>query len=265
MPALHEMQAAFRRALIEGDAAALVALVEADDIGASERVAIYRNNVACALTDVLRDTFPAVCRLVDGQFFAYAADAFIQRHPPERACLAEYGARFPDFLADFPPCRKLVYLPDVARLEWLMNVAAHAEDTDALAASALAGIATAEAPRLVFRLAPALGLLASPWPVDRIWRANRPAAGQEETIDLGEGGVRLEIGRHHGAVVLRQLDAATFAFRDAIARGATLAAATRAALSVDGRFDLEAALAALFAAGAVVASSVAPETAHASL
>jgi hypothetical protein len=119
--------------------------------------------------------------------------------------------------------------------------------------------------RLIFRLAPAIGLLKSPWPVDRIWRANRPETGQEETIDLGEGGVRLEIGRHDGAVVLRHLDAASFVFRDAIARGATLAAATRAVLTVDGRFDLEAALAALFAESAVVASSVAPEAAHASL
>jgi hypothetical protein len=260
MPALYEMQGAFRRALIEGDEAAIIALVEADGIGASERVAIYRNNAACALTDVLRDTFPAVCRLVDERFFAYAAHAFVQRQPPERACLAEYGVRFPDFLADFPACRELIYLPDVARLEWLLNVAAHAEDTDTLPASALAGIAADEAPRLVFRLAPALGLLASPWPIDRIWRANRPESGHEETIDLTQGGVHLEIGRHGGAVILRHLDPASFAFRDAIARGATLATATRATLALEERFDLEGALAALFAEGAIVAASVATET-----
>jgi Putative DNA-binding domain len=258
MPALREVQAAFRRALIEEDEEAILALIDADGIGASERVAIYRNNVACALSDVLRGTFPAVCRLVDERFFVYAAHVFVQRHPPERACLAEYGARFPDFLAAFPPCRELVYLPDVARLEWLMNVAAHAADADALAASALAGISADEALRLVFRLAPALGLIASPWPIDRIWRANRRDSELDEMIDLASGGVHLEVGRQGGEVVLRHLDAASFAFREAIARGATLGTATIAALSADRSFDLEAALAALFAESAIVASDIAP-------
>jgi hypothetical protein len=257
MPALHDVQAAFRRALIAGDEEAIIALVDAD--GAGDRVAIYRNNLACALLDVLRDTFPAVCRLVGERFFAYAAHVFVQRQPPERACLAEYGARFPGFLADFPPCRELTYLPDVARLEWLMNAAAHAEDTDALVGTALAGIATEEAPRLVFGLAPALGLIASPWPIDRIWRVNRRNGEQQETIDLAAGGVRLEVGRQGGEVLLRHLDAASFAFREAIIGGATLGAATITALSADERFDLGAALAVLFAEGAVVSAGIAPK------
>jgi hypothetical protein len=258
MSALREVQAAFRRALIDGDEAAIVALVADDGIGASERVAIYRNNLAFALTDVLRDTFPAVCRLVDERFFAYAARQFIAREPPDRACLAEYGARFPDFLAAFPPCRALAYLPDVARLEWLMNVAAHAEDAETLTEAALADVADDAAPRLVLHLAPAIGLIASPWPVDRIWRANRPGMESDEVIDLAAGGVHLEIARRDGAVVLRGLDPASFAFRAAIARGATLGTAAAAAVSADAGFDLGAAFAALFAEGALAAWSVPP-------
>src|SRR5258708_7527421 len=116
MLALGEVQAAFRRALLDGDDGALAALVAADGIAAAKRLAVYRNNVQISLTDALRDTFPAVCRLVDERFFAYAAHAFLTGHPPQRACLAEYGAGFADFLAAFPPCRALVYLPDVPRL-----------------------------------------------------------------------------------------------------------------------------------------------------
>lgn len=261
MPALPEVQAAFRRALVDADDGALAALVASDSIAAAERIAVHRNNFCWSLTDALRDTFPAVCRLVDERFFTYAAHVFLRRHPPESACLAEYGGRFPGFLAAFAPCRHLVYLADVARLEWLMNAAAHAADAVALAPTALGIVAPEDARRLVFRFDPALSLLASPWPVDRIWRINRPGAGNEETVDLGSGGVHVEIGRDAGDVVLRRLDAASFAFRSSLARGRTLETATAAALTAQPQFDLGAAVASLFVEGAVIAFDLAPETA----
>jgi hypothetical protein len=261
MPTLPEVQAAFRRALLGGAEGDLAALVVEDGLAAGERLAVYRNTLEWTLTDALRDSFPVVCRLVDARFFAYAAHSFLRCHPPECPSLAEYGARFPDFLAAFPPCRHLFYLPDVARFEWLMNAAAHATDAAALPAAVLAGMTAAEASRLIFRLHPALGYLASSWPVDRIWRVNQPHAAGDDAVDLGAGGVHLEVGREGRDVVFRVLDHATFVFRDAIARGAVLEAAIEAALAIDARFDLGVALAGLFAQGAVVAVSLGPETA----
>jgi hypothetical protein len=259
MLALRDVQAAFRRAVLDGDDGALAGLVAADGIAAAERLAVYRNNVQTSLTDVLRDTFPAVCRIVDARFFAYAAHAFLSMHPPRRACLAEYGGGFADFLAAFPPCRALIYLADVARFEWLMTAAAQAADAEALLPSALACVAPADAARLVFRLDPSVGFLASPWPVDRIWRLNRPGATGDDVVDLAAGGVRLEVRRHGDAVVFRAVDAAPFAFREAIAAGARLDTAFAAAVAADARFDLGAAVADLFRDGAVVAFTLASE------
>lgn len=252
---LAELQASFSRALLEGGERALAGLVE----GGPVRIEIHRNNLFASLGAALADMFPAICRLVDARFFAYAAHEFVRRSPPERAVLSEYGAGFADFLADFPPCRALAYLADVARLEWLMARAATAADAVPLAAGALAGIAPEATPRLRLRLHPALGYLASPWPVDRIWRANR-ATGADETIDLAEGGVRLEIARQDGVVVMRPLDAASFAFRSALAQGETLEPAALAALVADPGFDLAAALALLFQDGAVAAVALASLT-----
>ena len=212
-----------------------------------------------SLTDVLRATFPVVCRLVDERFFAYAAHTFLTTQPPQRACLAEYGAGFADFLATFPPCRALVYLPDVARFEWLMSVAAQAATVATLLPASLAGIAAADAPRLLFGLDPSLGFLASPWPVDRIWRLNRAGAVGDDVVDVAAGGVHLEVSRRDQEVVFRTLDAATFAFRRSIADGATLEAATAAALDSDAHFDLGAAVADLFRDDIVVAVTLAPE------
>lgn len=254
MPTLAEIQAAFRRALLdEAEEGALAVLVEEGPA----RIAVYRNTVFASLNDVLRDTFPAVCRLVDERFFAYVAHEFIRRHPPRSAVLAEYGDAFAEFLAEFPPCRDLAYLADVARLEWLMRRAATAGDATALTATSLAGIAPDETPRLRLGLHPSLGFLASPWPVDRIWRANRRGATAEETISLAEGGVLIEVSRRDGEVVMRILDDAAFAFRRRLAQGVTLEEAAAAALGADPRFDLAAALSALFAEGAVTEVSLA--------
>jgi hypothetical protein len=255
---LHETQAAMRRALLDGDATVLTGLTASASALAETQIAVYRNNVFASLTDVLLDTFPVVCRLVDERFFAYAAHDFIQRHPPTRPCLAEYGAQFPDFLATFPPCRELSYLADVARLEWLLSSAAKADEAVSLAPALLASVAPAETPHLVLRLDPLLGFLASPWPVDRIWRANCRGAEDGATIDLGTtGGVRLEIGRRGDTVSYRSLDAATFAFRQALGDAATLETASERALAINPRFHLAAALADLFRDGAVIGFALA--------
>lgn len=259
---LAELQARLRDALLAGaDGAPLGALADriADDgLGAAARVAIYRHHVLTTLTAVLRSTFPVVHRLVGDGFFGYAADTYVRRDPPRGPCLLEYGAGFGPFLAAFPPCRELVYLADVARLEWAMHAAFHAPDVAPLARAALARVPEPATPHLTFALHPGATFLESPWPVDRIWRANRPGPEEGAAVDLAEGGVRLEIRRLGDDAVFRSLTPADFAFRRALAASATLEVAAAAALSLEAEFDLTAAFRALLDDELVVGYGVAP-------
>ena len=261
MLALRDLQTAFRRTLLEGNDGACYALeaeITVSDISARERLAVYRNNVFASLTDALRETFPVICRLVDERFFSYAAHEFIASHPPQRPSLTEYGGAFPDFLGNFPPCRELAYLADVARLEWLMNVAAHAAETDPVSPDALASIGADDAVRLVLTLRDSYGYVSSPWPVDRIWRANRPGSGDEAPVNLASGGAHLEVSRQGEDVVFRTLDGATFAFRQALAESAPLGEAISRAIALEPEFAAGNALAALFAESAVTAVTLSP-------
>lgn len=252
LPPLRELQAEFRHALLGGGVAALNNLVRDDGLPVDVRVDIYRNNVFVSLKQVLRDTFPVVCRLVDERFFLFATDEFIRNHPPEQACLFAYGARFPDFLAEFPPCRELVYLPDVARLEWLMHVSAQAADFMPASPRALSAIAEDDARNLVFRLDPSLRFLESSWPVDQIWRVNQRESDTGTAVDLTTGGVRLEVRRAGETVLFRRADPATFVLRSMLAGGHRLEAATEAALAADPCFEFAAAFADLFTSESVV-------------
>lgn len=250
---LLEVQRTFLAALLAGDEHTLAALIHDDGLSVPERIDVYRHNVVASLTEVLAGTYPAVCRLVDRRFFGYAAHEFLTTNPPMRPRLAEYGGGFADFLAGFEPCRELEYLPDVARLEWLAHCATHAAEATPIEAAELASWPLEAAPHLLLRLHPSIGHLRSPWPVDRLWTANRACEGEEsEGVDLDAGGVLLEVARAGHGVVLRSLDAGVFAFRATLRAGATLEAAAEAGLASDDAFDVPAALADVFRSGAAV-------------
>jgi hypothetical protein len=169
MPTLLEVQKAMRKSLVDrddGDASAMLAgHVPAD------RLDIYRNTFIMGATNALRLSYPAVHRLVGEDFFAGAAAVFIAGNPPQAAYLDHYGAELPGFLEHFPPAAGLVYLPDVARLEWAVSRAINAADRAPLVLSWLAALAPQDYGSVRFVPHPSIGLLRVSYPVDVIWRA----------------------------------------------------------------------------------------------
>ena len=238
MPALRELQASILDAILGDDALPATRHVAGDGLDPEARLQIYRHHVFTTLTAALEVTFPVVCRLVDARFFAYAAHSYIRQHPPAGPCLAGYGATFPAFLAEFPPCRGHAYLPDVARLEWAMNVALHADQTAPLDATCLASIPLEAMPRLILRLDPSLSFVASPWPIDRIWQANQDDHDGGGVVDLDGGGVNLEVRRVGGNVTMCAVSAPRYAFRHALHEGLPMEQAATVALALDPCFDL---------------------------
>jgi hypothetical protein len=245
MPTLRELQADVRAAMLDGDEGAAAAAVHDDDLGAAARLAVYRHHVLTSLTVTLESTYPVVARLVDPRFFRYAADRYIREQPPTGPCLFEYGGGLAEFLAGFEPSRHLAYLPDVARLEWAINVALHAPDVSPMAPEALRS-ATQTA------LHPSLTLLASPWPIDAVWRANQPEAG-DQAVDLDTGAVRLQIWRAGDDVVFRRLTVGAYAFREALRMSGALEGAAEAALAADPGLDLTGLVRELLDEGVLVA------------
>lgn len=171
MPTLRDIQRDLARSLLCGGDDVALAHVAGDVVDAAKRLNIYRNNIAISLVGALRLAFPAVDKLVGPDFFASAAQAFIARYPPRTACLDDYGGEFPGFLAAFPAAAALVYLSDVARLEWTVNMALHAPDAPGLQPDALIGLAAGEHGRVRFVPHPSVRLLTVCYPADAIWRA----------------------------------------------------------------------------------------------
>lgn len=222
MPTLLDVQRAMRASLVDcDDDAAAALLAESPD-----RLNIYRNTFMVGVTKALRLAYPAVRRLVGGDFFDGAASLFIARCPPRAAYLDQYGADFPEFLSHFQPAATLAYLADVARLEWAVNRALHAADAVPLDLARLAALAPAEQARVAFVPHSSITLLRADYPADLIWRgvlsADDAALG---AIDLNSGPVHLLVERLAAGVQVSCLEQPAWRFAGALCEGRPLEAA----------------------------------------
>ena len=222
-PTLLELQQAMRASLVERDDGAAAAMLAAGLDPA--RLNIYRNTFVTGVTKALRLSFPAVERLVGAEFFEGAAAVFIAQQPPRAAYLDLYGEDFPAFLGCFAPAAALVYLADVARLEWAVNRAIHAADAAPLVLERLGSLAPEDQLRVCFMPHPALSLLRCTYPVDAIWRG--VLAGDDAAlaaVDLAAGPVHLLVERGPDGVQVHRLDARAWRFAQALSEGRPLAA-----------------------------------------
>lgn len=223
-----------------GDVAA-ARLVRSGKLTAARCLAVYRHNVLTNLRGALTDVFPVVQRIVGDAFFRHAADQFIHATPSQSGDLNQFGREWPAFLADYPHAKELPYLADVARLEWAWHECFHAEDAAPLDFGRLAAIDPEKHGALFFGLHPAVRLLASAFPVMRIWQINQTDYAGDQKIDWQSGGETLLVRREGDVgveVVIQSLPAGAWRFLYELQLRRALEAAAVAALEEDAQFDL---------------------------
>lgn len=213
--------------------------IKDNGIAAAQRLAIYLNNTRLSLRACLQDLYPVVARLVGEAFFNHLADSYSMAYPPQSPCLSEYGGQFSDYLADFKAAASLPYLPDVARLEWFWHEAYHAADALALDLYILAKLSPEWLAQVRFKLHPSTRLLASEYPLARIWQANQTDAPEDGVIDLNEGAHYVLLYRPEFAVEVIRLSCADYTFFAALNAGATLTEAVAQSLSIQPDRDVQ--------------------------
>jgi hypothetical protein len=244
--ALPELQAAFAAHLAGEHGPDLTGEI----LPAAGRLAIHRHHVRHSLAAALAATFPTVHAVVGADFFRGLARAFVGCSLPAQPVLSEYGAGFPDFVAGHEPARSLPYLADVARLDWALNLAFHAPADGRLTAAELAVLPAGRLPLLRLALSPGTTLLASGYPLDRIWAAAQPGASVG-AVDLNSGGIHLLVLRRPDDAAFARLSAGEAAFVSGLGKGELLEEAAGTAGRADPEFDLSASFARLLGLGAL--------------
>ena len=238
MSSLRELQLKFAATLLDPEGGYAAAHVIDDAIPAHERIGFYRNNVISNFRQTLRAVYPVIERLVGARFFDHAADGYMRAYPSASGDLNRYSEAFADFLDTWPPARELPYLADVARLEWLVEESFHAADRESLRPSDLAVVPPDRQALLTFDLHPSCRLLASAYPIHRIWQANQPDAPGDAAVDLAQGGVFLLVRRHGHEVVIEALDHGGFCMFSQFAAGRSFDDALCCAVSAQEDFDV---------------------------
>jgi len=239
---LRDLQAEFAAALFD-ERPEMSARVRAGRFPATQHLQVYRNNVVESLTGALRAVYPVVEKLVGDGFFRYAAHEYLRAHRPRSGNLHDFGDAFASFLAGFAPAAELPYLPDIARLEWAWHQAFHAADAPAFDLARLGAVPAEQHATLRFVLHPSARLLASDFPVVRIFEINQEGYAGDTSVDLGEGGVRVLVIRRELTVSVEPLGAGESELLTTLAGQQPLGVAVQAALAAQAEFDLSGTLA----------------------
>lgn len=187
---LPELQHRFIAAIFNRDQREAAALLVKSHgkLDAAQRVGIYRNSVHGILWQYLESLYPVCQQLLGAEFFEAASDRYIDQQPPTRPFLAEYGAGFADFLAAHPALQQMLWIADVARLEWARHQAWNAVNQPAGDFSQLATLDAAQQARLVLELPASAQLLTSAYAIHEVWLAHQSKDSPEkmplEQLDL---------------------------------------------------------------------------------
>lgn len=244
MPSLRERQREFSGALFAGGAPPFL-------VGQETGFRVYRNNVLHNLGEALAAVYPVVRRVVGAEYFAGAARRFALHAPSTSGDIHDYGEGYAEFLRELPGAAELLYLPDLARLEWALHRVFHAADRPALNPARIRAALEADDGAIALGLNPACRALAARYPVQRIWHAHQ-GPGDPPPLEIAPEVTFLLVARRGDETFIEPLSTPEFAVLHALARGEALDYALGDAAGLDPDADLQALLVRRLADGTLV-------------
>lgn len=253
MSELREMQETFAAAVFGDEAARqcfLRRFIHPACRQAAQGLEAYQTSVQANLAAALVATYPLVEAIVGSDFLAATARAYVRQVPSRSGDLNRYGEDFDRFLACYAPAASLPYLPDVARLEWRIQQVHMAPLAREVDLTGLSRLSSGDWSDLRFQLDPGHQLLASSWPLARIWEVNQPDYRGDFTVDFEQVETVL-IQRQAQGVRVSALAAGEYDFLAMLNQGRTLMDAVDCAAGQHAEFDLGAALQRHLASGLI--------------
>jgi hypothetical protein len=252
MSRLNDELSDFARAIVRGETPSPQIAASYPNYSVDVAIEVYRNNYRGNLHDTLAAAYPVIAQLVGKDFFRLLTQKFIGQNLSRGGNLHHYGAEMASFGAAFEPAQGLVYLSDVAALEWACHCAYFSDDAAALDMSKLAQIPAEQYPDLVLNIHPACHVVSSRYPIAAIWHAHQPGAPGDFHIDLDSGPSNALVSRKDDIVLVSELPDAEAAWLRSIQTGTTLGAATDATLERYSNFDLQSTLLTLLQTGVLI-------------
>ena len=158
--------------------------IQASDIATDQRLDIYRNNVFSNFDEALALTYKIIKKIVGEDYFSYLTKEYNKKYYSNSGNLEDYGKYFPDMIESFLPNHKLVYLADIAKLEWFYNLAYFSKEAEDIDVQKLQSLNEDEFMKLFFELHSSCFLIKSKYPIYSIRQMNQ--ADQNKKVKFKE-------------------------------------------------------------------------------
>jgi len=254
MQSLAEFQRLMRGAVVDGDLAAVAQSLRADGRDVSRRLDVHRRHYHTSLIAAVMNRFPATAWLLGSPLVETAAAGFVRAHPPLAPCIAEYGDRFPAWLAQQTASARVPFVEAFATLDWQLGRLAVSADGTVLTPAQVSHLTEDEFADAVLSLQAGTYYLQSDWPIDTLVRTFL-SRSEGEPPNFEAQPVWLEARGSRGAVSIDRLSEAEWVFRAELHHARPVGVAAERARQVQASFDPGTALAQLFAEALVTSIS----------
>lgn len=224
MNALADFQRALAAHVLDGAPVSPGLIADTKAFPVAQRLAVYYGAYRLRLCEALAADFPLLRGLLGEAGFGRLAADYIAACPSRSFTLRDFGHALADFLARHGTWRRRPWLRATAVFEWALLAAFDAADTPFLAMADLACVASAQFPRLRFRLAPGVQVLRLRWNVPQTWRALQEGAPVAAPPRL-DAPVDCLVWRRQERVYFRTLPVDEAALLKALMKGRSFAAA----------------------------------------
>jgi hypothetical protein len=168
---LPDIQEAFQRFLLTGDADIASLVVGTDRVPVATRLGIYGDGYRSRLIEALQSSFPVLAAALGETDFHTLATGYVDAHPSTFFSIRYFGDRMAQFLAADPHYSQAPILAELARWEWAMAAAFDAADAEPIASSAFAQLAPEQWAELRFQWSPSVQVVELEWNAPQLWKA----------------------------------------------------------------------------------------------
>ncbi|MCL9683842.1 HvfC/BufC N-terminal domain-containing protein [Legionella maioricensis] len=236
---MKQIQNDFYASVFDRKNCAIIPHIRKNQIAPELRFSVYRNTIMQNLAKALEITFPSVWKLVGQECANSLAFAFIRKeiNLPETGCLDDWGGKFPGFLQTVNAIASLVYLKDIAQIEWLKHLSYCAANYRPLNPVFLQNMLDSRLEKLRLRFNPTVFLYSSPFFLKEILElVEHPT--EKEDIALQVEPCYAVISRQHHQVLIHWVSQDLFDFLNYIKKRCTLTQSYEYMLQVNPTFDL---------------------------
>lgn len=159
--------------ILQLNSAVLEGVKPCGKLSVSQAMEVYSKAYQARMTEALGETFEVVWWCLGDEVYFSVAREYILKYPSTHYNLAEYGEKFPDFIAQHRLSQETPFLPDLARFEWQFKEIFHLPEEKSLDPKLWQSVAEFQNPKI--QLTQQMRLLSYNYGIRNIWRSFKNA------------------------------------------------------------------------------------------